>query len=93
MIIFYYQILEKPKNDKYLVRKLVYNEEKLVYNEIYGLSEKNLNKLLKNLETNLYEKYDKESFDNIIIPDYKTIENNLDNDLKNNLINNGFSYP
>lgn len=93
MIIFYYQILEKPKNEKYLIRKLVYSENKLVYNEIYFLNEKNLNKLLKNLESNLYEIYDKDNFDYINIPNYKTIQNNLNNDSKDNMINGGFSYP
>ena len=72
---FYYQICTSPMEDssnKYFVRKFIINQynKKIIYNEDYIYSLKNINKLNKIITKNDYnfDLYDSSTLDNIPYP-------------------------
>ena len=65
MYQYYYQIATIEKNDRYNIRKLVYENNKLVQVENWEVSINKLNNLLKNISDTQYKKYNLESLDTI----------------------------
>ena len=71
----FYQICTFPQNNtkgRYLVRKIIYLPNNNISYELYNYSERNLNKLYKEINKMNYphECFDLSNFDDIGVPNY-----------------------
>ncbi len=67
----FYQVCKYPYNkNKYMVRKFIYDENRLIGNEKYTYGERNLNKLNKEIikMKYSYQCIESNNFDNIAFP-------------------------
>ena len=65
MYTYYYQIGTIPHNDKYCIRKLIYQDNILEKKENFSININKLNVLLSNISDNQYKKYDTNSLEDI----------------------------
>ena len=97
MYHFIYQICTLPKNNKFQVRKIVYNTNDYHSHDNYYFNYNQINNLLDNISNDQYVKIDLEYLDDIEIP--KTIDKKLEiyssnnQSIYSNTNNNIVSYP
>ena len=65
MYTYYYQIATISIDEKYCIKKLVYDEKKLDSYNIFYLSSSKLNLLLSNMSDNQYKKYNTDNLSEI----------------------------
>lgn len=65
MYTYYYQIGTIPQNDKYCIRKLVYNETNLVKIETFYSNVNKLNILISSIGENQYKKYNTDNLEDV----------------------------
>ena len=65
MYTYYYQIGTIPRNDKYCIRKLVYNETNLVKTETFYSNVNKLNILISSIGENQYKKYNTDNLEDV----------------------------